>query len=652
MKWDNKTIIIVILVIIGFIGSIFAIGNFAVTGGSSSYILDKPYNLLNAGEKCDSLVSEIYGRISCETVPNTYTGYSQADFSIEEKCRVLTLGGYVDAGAKIYYNYPECPGWAGTDGCKGVVSGFSCQNDALGKNLPMMKIGVDAQWEDYNELKLNDYLKTFDSNIPIKISLACGTYSPSISGLLKNYIPTCSVASGYPVKNKAIISVSAQSYANYLYSEGAVPQGKIVGSEPRCSLSSDTTKELIALQPKGDVKVQSISGIDFLSRGDSYSIVVGWQDLPLAGNLKNYNGQDAICVKTFNRAGGIFEVKYVDTYGGLRYCKKGSLIQSEGDDLCCEPEQCTGGKSCENFRCVTTNVVCPQGEETCDRYYTETSDEFWNKATQKFYITSKTCDVTAKCTKTTQKEVGCTRSYCDSLDTTNQDFYCPPDNSRCLEVSQTKDPCPTGECCLAGNPDYFEKSCQIGYTCCNADLGDDPLRGICKQGACLIEDEDCDDKKDNDNDGKIDLDDKDCQICVIDGTLYPYTPQECCNAQDNKVWFVETSGLFGLTKTESCVDCGIFKRFTDDRCGGDNKAIIFGILAGIGGLIATMMLLRKSSVGDNPALNFFFSLIVGAMVGIATYYIIVYVQKVWLWVVFGAVIVGIFLVVWKFVLKR
>ena len=574
MKATKPTTLLLALIILVVLGTTayFTVPAFqySITTGANYKI--KAPTTINPGQTCTHLVGEVYGTIRCEKVENKEIQTGLVSFA------PVTTGQctewFKDAGNNSYYIYPWCPSWAGSKGCSATIESVKCNPNWGGiftgnQLVPIVRFS-NGNWQKYSSSVVKQTLGSFDSAVPIRTEIACAESNVPV---LK---PSC--ATGYPISFVPTLRVNAQVFSNYLYSEGKVPQGKLEGSEPQCSIVTASSQLLKKLQPKNDARVDNIQGIEFLKSGDTKSVVVGWEEQIIPGNVVKYQGKDVVCVKTFNRQGGLYDLKKVSLFNGKQYCKKNSIILTETDDFCCQPDQCSKGTACENFRCVTKNIICDQGEETCDKYYTAPAKtEIWDKKTNKFYLQSKKCNIKSGaeqgCTKTTKEEVKCTLKYCNTFDTFDpngkivKDYYCPSDYSGCLLLPSGKEDCKKGQCCKEGHSLYNVQPCLNNQKCCIAEVNDDPLVGVCKTKCDPnVKVEDCTNGIDDDGDGLIDEKDPDCMVCVIDETNYKYTPKQCCEAKGD-TWLIKKDILGRVVDTE-CLHCNFMEKFTKKECGG------------------------------------------------------------------------------------
>ncbi len=267
----------------------------------------------------------------------------------------------------------------------------------------------------------------------------------------------------------------------------------------------DTIKEMGVSSGKpardGDLKNQG----NVLAKGEFYVYLDKWIDLPAWGNINprgQYNGKDVIC----SISKGLVEVTTIDTQGGSSYSVPTKVLK-DPSRFCCEDQTCrqTYGNDykCVEYSCVKGGESQCVSDLECQPARGELQDKncYRKSGTNNFFLWSSGC-VNGKCTDDKEQEVECCESFCSA-----QGLVCDHEEG-CIKPIEPELPCPTGKCCLEGNPtNYVTNLCGNNLECCDVSNG----VGLCKDKCEDPPKEICDNQIDDDADSKVDCEDPDCK---------------------------------------------------------------------------------------------------------------------------------------------
>jgi hypothetical protein len=620
-KSKTKGVVVILLLIVAIVGLVSGVFYFT----SQSNI-----------QPTDRVFGKVYGYLKCEYT-GLSTGWSNGVEFLPEPTSKCAL---VDNKYSIYYHWVECPSYAGDKGCDLKFDYVECAEYGY---QPMVRFGNSGLWQIYTD----NLIKNVKAGDNALVQFGCG------KGFMGNppSQPDCGAVFGATMKYKPLYLWRFYSQAIYKYTEGFAPQGKLSGSEPRCSLMSGEAEEFKKTQVASE---DSIAGLQNLQLGETKSIIVGWREDPAFGNvnpLGQYGGNDVAC--KFNDA--LYKLNKVTTVGGVSYYTQGSSLGDLNGVLCCGADQCPTGKVCEAYKCVAKPVNCAEGQ--CNSWEKGTCPEKDKPLEEngKYFLQTVCCDSSElACRKTTKTEVKCTPASCDKLDKSDEDWACDYQNG-CYKVQGIKKPCPTGECCLEQNSEFNKQDCGNGQFCCNALVNNDPYRGLCMSGkteteACGNKVAEtgalCYDGVDNDVDGLIDDQDPDCFHCLVDGKDMLLDQRECCEAQEG-TW-VEEKTLGGVMEKQYCLKCSIWNKLTQKECGGGDMKLFICIMGTLLSGLAVFLILRSSArFGEDKSkvVVIAIAVISGLTIGAILYYF-------WAWIIGISIGLVVGLVILKLLLKK
>lgn len=481
-------------------------------------VSDYPEGVLDYPTASNSKVFEpIYGRIVCTNEGLPKFIYEQGSFVYTNQTSISIPSNIDYEGSN--YHWIQCPAEYGED-CEVEITNFNCDYEGAAVVEKIYQIGINSEEREF----LGDRI-IIPSGSNQYIEIACFTIYDKFWS--DDYIvkPTTSTAN-YIVRTR-------QMKLELQDPQGITKFGFLDGTEG-CKLVSRDANTLKDLQIAGQSEVE---GIDKLSLGQDYNVILGWNEVSGAninplGRYKNY---DYISCIPYT---GIYSLEKVYTEGGRSYFKQDELLVSYtgSNTMCCGEGQCAGGYVCENYVCVE-EAVCEFGE--CNpNFYVETEDcvEKYENGKMKFYLVSTSCGDDG-CIQKRMKEVKCCRDYCE--DVYGPDYYC--DYSEGCVYTPTLSECPAGMCCLEGYS-HKPRPCPSGQICCvgQVDGGNGLDVGICKAVCGPTLDEICFDGKDNDGDGTIDESD-----CIIDCSVTP-NAEACQQADVGGInWFLVIASLIG-----------------------------------------------------------------------------------------------------------
>ncbi len=295
------------------------------------------------------------------------------------------------------------------------------------------------------------------TNLPDEIKLNQGEE--------RSFYVTCDGAE--PISSLVLIKQAEN--AIYLQSPGyGCTNCKLEGSQPNCEfISSNQILQYKEAQELGNDKIQIGTK---LKLGDTVSTTVGWRESPIAGNIQQYQNKNVLC-RASSSGGNLFELKTLNTIGGIQYLVQGSLLKS-GSNTCCDNAMCSGDMVCENFECKLKPVICDFG--SCNEI--EKGDILSKSCRQEksdFFLVTESCG-TDLCIKEDKDEVSCCADYCK--DEFGEDFFCDYKEG-CIELTE-QEQTPAGFCSKDGGK-WIAKDCTEGLECCFGEVTSDPYLGKC-----------------------------------------------------------------------------------------------------------------------------------------------------------------------------
>lgn len=529
--------IILFLIIVVFISgcSLTNMRELAISGG------DLANPVYPTGEQL--LISKANGYMICRET-GLYVEYIPGKFA---QCTVAGCGGdyenqrwySIDRNSYlVFHKWISCPSTSAKD-CKLTIKNFGCVGSSARQQMRIS----GGSWFNFN----SPYETTLGAGTEKEYRVRCeyGTITQQ-NGYL-NFPPTFSVK----IPERGI----------YLEGSDYCDQGLLSGSLPDCNwISTSNIATWKAMQEKGNELPSDTQIGSNLKLGRTMPITCGWRVQPLYGNINpmgQYNGNDIMCVPSASGA-TIYSVSTVNTVGGRKYYKQGSILDSGRDFCCSRGVPCAGDSVCENYKCTLQPVECPSGTFGECGYADNNYFQYETKDGRQYveYVCQDYDNIRCWYRYVKKDNLPCIPGECPYGKKCDE-------NVGCVDI-KVKVKCPTGQCCDEGHPDYFASKCPIPLECCYNAIGieSDPLRGICKDSCDVCEQKEiCDNNADDDCDGKVDLDDPDCQICeykeggqVMTRTGIPQNSPECCNLREGEWIEKETKTWLGF-KTEKTGKC-------------------------------------------------------------------------------------------------